>query len=76
MVRGGGKKKIEVANEQVCVRLPAGLYEDLLRVMAAEKRWFDRQDFVKEAVREKIERHRRPGVHPAAAQAAASMRVT
>ncbi len=65
----GGRSKAKVSSEKVGVLLPAGLHAEMLGIMAAEQRWFDRQDFIKEAVREKIERHRaKPAPHPAASQ--------
>lgn len=65
-VRGGGKKRVGVPSEPVTVLFPAGAHEEMVRLINSERRWFDRQEFIKEAVREKIEREKSKSGKPAA----------
>ncbi len=51
--------KIKVAREPLGLRVPVGLYNDMVQVIDAEKRWSGRQEFVLEAIKEKIDRHRK-----------------
>lgn len=67
--RGGGKKRVTVPIERVTVILPTGVHDDMVRLIGSERRWFDRQEFIKEAVREKIEREKaKPGRLPPGAE--------
>jgi hypothetical protein len=53
-----GKLKVEVPYERVEVKLPMGLYRKLEDVLRAEQTWPSRQDFIIDAVREKLDRLR------------------
>ena len=48
-----------VKTEQVNVRLPIGIYEEILRVMNEEKKWNSPQQFIQDAWNEKIARWKR-----------------
>ncbi|MHB8430183.1 MAG: hypothetical protein ACYDDZ_06585 [Acidimicrobiales bacterium] len=48
--------------ESVTVSLPEGIYSDMIGVIETDRRWFDRVEFVREAVKEKIERWKKE--HP------------
>ena len=48
-----------VKTEQVNVRLPIGIYEEILRVMNEEKKWNSPQQFIQDALNEKIDRWKR-----------------
>jgi len=54
------KPKIEVTFERIGIKLPMGLYRDMEEVIASGQRWPSRQDFIIDAVREKLERLGRP----------------
>lgn len=41
---------------QVCTLFPDNVYEDIVRIMAEEKRYFKETDFIRKSVEEKIER--------------------
>jgi UTP:GlnB (protein PII) uridylyltransferase len=45
-----------VKTEQVNVRLPIGLYEEMIRIMDKEKKWNSPQQFIQDALNEKIDR--------------------
>jgi Arc/MetJ-type ribon-helix-helix transcriptional regulator len=53
-----GKKRVEVPLEKLGVMVPRGLHEELIRLIRAEGRWANRQEFLMEALREKIEREK------------------
>jgi Arc/MetJ-type ribon-helix-helix transcriptional regulator len=59
VARGGGKKRVDVRVESVTVQFPSGLHDEMVELMRRQVRWFDRQEFIKEAVREKLEREGR-----------------
>lgn len=60
-----GKKRVEVPLEKLGVMVPRGLHEELVRSIRAEGRWANRQEFLMEALREKIEREKaKPGKPP------------
>lgn len=63
----GGKKQIEVDLVPVGLKLPTGIHEEMVRLIRSSRMWRDRQEFISEAIREKIERLRlqRPTLHPA-----------
>jgi hypothetical protein len=65
VAKGGGRKRVEVQTESVTTKFPAGLHAEMVSLIDREKRWFDRQEFIKEAVREKIERSRAAKAGPA-----------
>ena len=44
------------------VTLPDGLYEEMIRVIDNERRWVDRVEFIREAIKEKLERWKKE--HP------------
>jgi hypothetical protein len=55
----------------VLLKLPVGIYNDIIQAMNAEETWLTPQDFIKEAIKEKIDRHKKehggygnPGRHP------------
>jgi metal-responsive CopG/Arc/MetJ family transcriptional regulator len=50
------KPKIEVAFERIGIKLPIGLYREMEEVIALGQRWPSRQDFIIDAVREKLDR--------------------
>lgn len=41
------------------LQIPEGLHDDMEKVIFSERRWFNRQKFVLEAIKEKIDRHRK-----------------
>lgn len=45
-----------VRTEQVNVRLPIGIYEEIISIMDKEKKWNSPQQFIQDALNEKIER--------------------
>ena len=45
-----------VRTEQVNVRLPIGIYEEIISIMDKEKIWNSPQQFIQDALNEKIER--------------------
>ncbi|WP_428086275.1 hypothetical protein [Caldisericum sp.] len=49
----------------VLLKLPKGIYDNILEIMKVENSWLTPQDFIKEAIKEKIERWKKehPG-HP------------
>jgi metal-responsive CopG/Arc/MetJ family transcriptional regulator len=57
-----GTKRSGVSYEKVGITLPEGVYAEMIGIIEADKRWFDRVEFIREAVREKIERWRKD--HP------------
>jgi hypothetical protein len=42
--------------------IPMGLYEEMVAILESERRWADRVDFIREAIKEKVERWNRE--HP------------
>lgn len=62
-----GKLKIEVPYERVETKLPLGLYKRMEAALKTEQSWPSRQDFIIDAVREKLERLD-PGRQPKGAQ--------
>ncbi len=58
-------KKQYVETTQVNVRLPIGLYQEIINIMEIEKKWNSPQQFIQDAINEKIDRWKRehPG-HP------------
>lgn len=56
--------------------VPKGLHDELVRLIKAEGRWSNRQEFAIEAIREKIERLRgQPSPHPEAARVTSGTKV-
>ncbi len=49
-------KKNYVNTEQVNVRLPEGIYSEIIKIMNKEKKWNSPQQFIQDALNEKIER--------------------
>jgi metal-responsive CopG/Arc/MetJ family transcriptional regulator len=45
-----------VPSERIGLILPEGLHAEMTELMLSEKKWVDRQDFIRHAIREKIER--------------------
>lgn len=74
----GAKKRSSVGLEQFGITLPEGLYREMVEIIERERRWDGRVEFTREAIREKIERHRDAGrsLHPAAARVVSSAKVT
>jgi hypothetical protein len=59
-----GKAKASAEAEKVGLRVPLGLYREMMAVIEAAKMWPDppRQNFILEAIKEKTERWRKD--HP------------
>ncbi len=57
-----GFKRSEVGYQKVGITLPDGVYEEMVTIIETDRRWFDRVEFIREAVKEKIERWRKD--HP------------
>ena len=55
-------KKEYVETIQVNVRLPIGIYGEIIRIMNNEKRWNSPQQYIQDALNEKIERWKKE--HP------------
>lgn len=55
-------EKVPVPFERVMVKLPKGLHDELAAVLTSEQRWPSRQDFIIDAVREKLDRLEGDGV--------------
>jgi metal-responsive CopG/Arc/MetJ family transcriptional regulator len=51
-------EKVPVPYERIMVKLPAGLHEEIAGLLTRERRWPSRQDFIIDAVREKLDRLR------------------
>lgn len=51
-------EKVPVPYERVMVKLPLGLHDELAALLTQQKRWPSRQDFIIDAVREKLDRTR------------------
>jgi len=49
-------KSSYVKTEQVNVRLPIGIYEDIISIMEKEKKWNSPQQFIQDALNEKLDR--------------------
>ena len=45
-----------VQTEQVNMRLPIGLYNEMIKIMEKEKKWNSPQQFIQDALNEKIDR--------------------
>lgn len=41
---------------QVCVLFPFNVYDEMFLIMKRQKNWFKEADFIREAVKEKIEK--------------------
>lgn len=50
------KTKVEVPYERIETKVPLGLYEQLEEAVRTRRTWGSRQDFVIEAIKEKLER--------------------
>lgn len=48
--------KVQIPYERIDVKLPLGLYEELERILRERRLWPSRQDFVIEAIKEKLAR--------------------
>ena len=48
-----------VKTHQLNVRMPIGIYDDILEIMEIEKKWNSPQQFVQDAINEKVERWKR-----------------
>jgi hypothetical protein len=57
-----GKKRAGVDYERVGVTIPKGIHDEMVAIIATDKRWFDRVEFAREAIKEKIDRWRKD--HP------------
>ncbi|HEV2449673.1 MAG TPA: hypothetical protein VGU43_04590 [Thermoplasmata archaeon] len=57
-----GKKRSTTDYERVGVTIPRRIHDEMLEIMRADPRWFDRVEFVREALKEKIERWKKE--HP------------
>ncbi len=55
-------KKEYVETIQVNVRLPIGIYDEIIRIMNNEKKWNSPQQYIQDALNEKIERWKKE--HP------------
>lgn len=55
------KPKVSVPYERIDTKVPIGLYRDLEEVLRTRQQWPSRQDFVIEAIKEKLERLRQDG---------------
>jgi hypothetical protein len=51
-----GVKRVNIPTERVTVLIPEGLYAEMVEVMTRERKWVDRVEFVRQAVREKVDR--------------------
>ena len=49
-------KSSYVKTEQVNLRLPIGLYNEMLGIMEKEKKWNSPQQFIQDALNEKLDR--------------------
>ena len=49
-------RKPYVQTHYVGLRLPIGFYEDIIELMNSERRWNSPQEWIKDAIQEKIER--------------------
>jgi hypothetical protein len=58
-------KKPYVTTYQVNLRLPEGIYQEILKIIEIEKKWNSPQQFIQDALNEKIDRWKKehPG-HP------------
>lgn len=73
-----GKKRTRVGIESFGVTLPEGVYREMIDIIEKERSWSDRVEFTREAIREKIERHRSSSyssVHPAVARGVPPVKV-
>lgn len=43
----------------VNLRLPEGLYEEILEILSSERKWNSPQQFIQDALNEKIEKYHR-----------------
>ena len=53
-----GRSRARAPTEKVGIRIPLGLYREMMSIVEAANRWPDppRQNFILEAIKEKIER--------------------
>ena len=49
-------KKEYVKSEQVNMRLPIGIYNDIIKIMNIEQKWNSPQQFIQDVLNEKIEK--------------------
>ena len=56
--------KVAVAYERVETKVPVGLYRQLEEAVRSQQLWPSRQDFVIEAIKEKLERLSSPDESP------------
>ena len=49
-------KKEYVKTEQVNMRLPIGIYNDIIKIMDIEQKWNSPQQFIQDVLNEKIEK--------------------
>ena len=52
-------KKPYVSTEYLGVRLPIGIYQDMIEIMNNERKWNSPQQFIQDALNEKIDRWKR-----------------
>ena len=60
--RGGGEKRTKSPIVSFGVTLPEGVYEELVAVIETGRRWQDRVEFTREAIKEKLDRWKKE--HP------------
>ena len=58
----GGKKRTRVSVSQVTTTLPSAEHAELVELTEASGRFVDRSDFVRQAIREKVDRWKKE--HP------------
>ena len=54
-----GELRVPIRTEPLTIRIPHGLHADMVDLIQREGRWSGRQEFVLEAIKEKIDRHRK-----------------
>jgi hypothetical protein len=52
-----GELLVRVSTIPLQLRVPSGLHSEMVRLISSEARWSGRQEFVLEAIKEKIDRH-------------------
>jgi len=57
-------KKPYVSTEYLGVRLPIGIYQEMIKIMDKEKKWNSPQQFIQDALNEKIERRKKLNYEP------------
>lgn len=72
-----GEKKTNVGYQKLTITLPDGIHDEMKRLIESRRRWFDRVEFIREAIKEKIAREvaERPHVDPATAAQVRDRRV-